>query len=236
MIDNNKRMKTCDNSAEDVKNGLDAREKYGNNLQRRDVSICFLCISNINDGVLICIHKEDDEKDVEAGLDKYARSIAENRKVLLYNYKDNTYKKWNPISTLESEGVIPLVDYDSLIDVIRDIQNSRNEQYMRKDGLLKRFYFAVIYKLLKDGIFGIKNNDMSLRDFVDKMAISGLDAGKKTNLGEHYNKLEGKSPIISMKQNEPKSVSLINDKIKLFIEEIVSRYLKKVINHSILDR
>lgn len=224
-----KRHKECPKETENGLNIKDVCKEVPDSTCQKNVvvSCCFLCISSFGDGILVCIHKDDDEEEVKAGIDKYTRAINEKKTVVLYNYKDNTYKKWNPFSKLEFEGDIPLVDFDSLIEVIEEIQNSRNQLYV-KNGRLIRFYFAIIYKMLKDGMFGVKNNDMSLRDFVDKMHFSGFDSGQKSNLNEHLKKLEGKSPIIKVKQNAiEKSTETLNQKIKFFIEIIISKYQKK---------
>ena len=204
-------------------------ENSFSNWLRREIHFCFLSINDFSDGLLICIHKEDEEESVNYGLETFKKAIINEKKIVLYNFKDNTYKKWNPIKRMIDEGTIPLVDFESLIDVIKDIKNSNNPHYcFIKSGRFNRFYFAVIYKLLKEGMFGTKNNDLSCRDFVNLMNISGLDAGEKSNLDGHTKKLEGKSPKIQLKQNDSgKSQETQNRIIKSFVEEIISRYSKK---------
>ena len=123
------------------------------------------------------------------------------------------------------DGNIDQVDFDSLTEVIRDIQNSGNRLFQMNSGKFNRLFYAVIYLLLKEGIFGVDNNDFTERDFCSHFNSLGFDVGEKSNLSEHLRKFEGKSPKLIIKQDAYKKSPIgIQNKVELFIEEIVRQY------------
>lgn len=232
MIDINNWLGLRDKPTKSTDNNLHVEEDFKENLSRRHImnlSLCFLAI-HCNDNsnrILIYIHKEDkkDENLIRNAEDAFNRAIEAGKTVVLYNFIDNTYKKWNPMYRLPQDGNIEEVDYDSLIEVIRDIQNSGNRQFLRNNGKLEKLYFAVIFLLLKDGIFGVGKNDMSERDFCSYFNSLGFDVGEQSNLDEHTRKFEGKSPKLIVKKDAYKKSQIDKqNKVKLFIEEIVRQY------------
>jgi hypothetical protein len=233
MIDINNWLGSGDTPTKSSDNNLHVKEDFKENLGRdrqiTNQSLCFLAI-HLNDNsnrLLIYIHKEDEEDEdlIRAAEDAFERAKESRKTVVLYNFIDNTYKKWNPMYRCIQDGNIDQVDFDSLTEVIRDIQNSGNRQFLRKNMKLEKLYFAVIFLLLKDGIFGVGNNDMSDRDFCSYFNSLGFDVGEKSNLSEHTRKFERKSPKLIIKQDAYKKSPIgIQNKVELFIEEIVRLY------------
>ena len=236
MIDINNWLGSGDTPTKSSDNNLHVKEDFKENLGRdrqiTNQSLSFLAIHGKNNSnqLFIYIHKEDKDYEdrIKTAEVEFQRAIEERKTVVLYNYIDNTYKKWNPMYRLVQDGKIDKVDYDRLIEVLRNIQNSGNRQFLRNNGKFNRLFYAVIFLLLNEGIFGVGNNDISDRDFCNYFNSLGFDVGQKSNLNEHVHKFEGRSPQLIVKQESSKKSQIdLQNKVELFIEEIVGQYLIK---------
>ncbi|MBR4337852.1 MAG: hypothetical protein IKP91_06415 [Bacteroidaceae bacterium] len=222
---------TCHVSPRIIRNG-----EIDENGEIRYTSICLFIVSTLkedDDTIEIRIYKKDDKKKVEFCYHIYELCKEAGYQVTIFNYKNNkkkTFYSSTPTSAgWESEEEdIREVDYDSLIAAIKDLQDEKVKPFV-KNGHLGKFYFALIYKMLIEGAFGVGNNYISQDGFADYMCQIGFKAGSGSNLGEHYQNLNGKYPkIIVSKSAYKKRAPLLQIETDEFTRSFVKRYQMKI--------
>lgn len=199
----------------------------------RYTALCFFIVSTVKeDTVEIRINKKDDDKKVDICCHIYELCKEAGYQTTLFNYKTRKKKIYYPPMPTraedEKEVDICEVDYDSLIAAIKELQDEKKEPFVR-NGLLDKFYFAVIFKMLIDGAFGIENNNISQQNFINLLnRDKHYNIGTVKNMSLHLDHIKGNFPEITIRPSKfKKNTDQKNHNLKTFIEDIVSKYQDK---------